>query len=587
MSLADDRPKSPSYRWQISPPAPLAFRQQHPDLALPVVQTLYSRGLTAPDQVQAFICDDPLSLLSDPFALHGMHQAVDQVRRALRQKHRIAVFGDFDADGVTGTALLTQVLRALGGQVIPYIPHRIHEGYGLNVAAVDQLVHQGARLLITVDCGISSVEEIAHARRRGLQVVITDHHHVPAQRPPAQAIVNPKQIDEPRPWTHLAGVGLAFKLAQALLRVEQRMPLSRSPQSVPLTERDLLDLVALGTVADLAPLTEENRALVRAGLAVLNERPRLGLRALIARAGLPAGKINAGHIAFQLGPRLNAAGRLDDARASLALLLCSDEQQAEALAAELDRRNRERQQLTEAAQEQARQEVLAEETLPYLLFITGEDYPAGVVGLVASRLTEEFYRPSVVVEVGPTQSRGSCRSIEGFHIAQALEACDDLLERHGGHAAAAGFTVRTANLNALRQRLQDRAARELADRELIPTLLIDGAVQLVDMAGDTYQQLQRLAPFGYGNRTPTFVTYGLTIQRRRTVGQDNAHLKLTVTDGTATWDAIGFRLGHRIDELPERVDLVYTLDINEWIGQGFLQLVVKDVRPAGAAPGAG
>jgi len=570
-------------RWQINPPAPPEFRQQFPHLALPVIQALYSRGLTDPAQVEAFIRDDPLSLLSDPFELHGMHQAVDQVRRALRHRQPIAVFGDFDADGVTGTALLTQVLRALGGRVIPYIPHRINEGYGLNIKALDDLAARGARLVITVDCGISSVAEVEHARRRGLQVVITDHHHLPARCPPAQAIVNPRQEDEQRPWTNLAGVGLAFKLAQALLRVERRLPLA--PQPVTISEHDLLDLVALGTVADLAPLTDENRALVRAGLAVLNQCPRPGLRALIARAGLPAGQINAGHIGFQLGPRLNATGRLDDARVSLALLLCTDEQQANTLAAELDRRNRERQQLTEAAQEQARQEVLAAEQLPYLLFIAGANYPAGVVGLVASRLMDEFYRPTVVVEVGPTMSRGSCRSIDGFHIAQALAACDQLLERHGGHAAAAGFTAPTANLEALRQRLQELATRELAERELIPTLSIDGAVRLADMTGQTYQQLQQLAPFGYGNRTPTFVTYGLTIQNRRTVGQDGAHLKLTVTDGTTTWDAIGFRLGHRLAGLPDRVDLVYNLDVNEWAGQGFLQLVVKDLRPAESQPG--
>lgn len=566
-------------RWQISPAAPPEFVRQFPGLPPAVVQVLYTRGLTDPAQVQAFLSADPLALLGNPFDLRGMSQAVAQVRQALKQRQPIAVFGDFDADGITSTALLTQTLQALGGQVIPYIPHRLNEGYGLNVPALDALADQGVRLVITVDCGISSVKEIAHARRRGLSVVITDHHHVPAQPPPAQAIVNPKQPGCRYPYPELAGVGLAFKLAQALLRVEQRQPLGRGP--VHLSERDLLDLVALGTVADLAPLVGENRALVRAGLAQINQSPRPGVRALIAAAGLPAGQIDAGHIGFQLGPRLNAAGRLDDAVVSLRLLLTTDTQEAEALAAQLNERNRERQRLTEEAQERARQVVLAEETLPYLLFVTGEDYPAGIVGLVASRLTEEFYRPSVVVEVGPTESRGSCRSIGEFHIARALEACDDLLERHGGHAAAAGFTVRTERLAELRERLQAQATQELAGKELLPTLVIDGAVQLADMAGDTYQQLQRLAPFGYANRTPTFVSFGVTVRNRRAVGQNGAHLKLTVTDGTATWEAIGFRLGHWAAQLPGRVDLAYALDANEWQGQERLQLVVKDLRPAG------
>lgn len=528
--------------------------------------------------MQAFLSEDPLSLLGNPFDLYGMNRAVDQVRRALKRQHRIAVFGDFDADGVTGTALLTQALQALGGEVIPYIPHRVKEGYGLNVAALDDLADQGVRLVITVDCGISSVQEVAHARRRGLNVVITDHHHVPAQRPPAQAIVNPKQPESRYPWADLAGVGLAFKLAQALLRVEHRLP--QAPGPVTLTEGHLLDLVAVGTVADLAPLTGENRALVRAGLDVLNRSPRPGLRALIARAGLQPGKITAGHIGFQLGPRLNAAGRLDDAAVSLRLLLCTDEEEAQDLAAQLDERNRERQQLTAEAQERARQIVLDEDALPYLLFVTGADYPAGVVGLVASRLTDEFYRPSVVVEEGAVESRGSCRSIGEFHIARALEACDDLLIRHGGHAAAAGFTVCTENLPQLRQRLQSHAAQALADVELLPTLRIDGAMPLGEMGGATYQQLQQLAPFGMANRTPTFVSYGVSPRNPKAVGRERAHLKLTVTDGTATWDAIGFRLGHWIERMPDCVDLVYTLDANDWNGREFLQLVVKDLRPS-------
>ncbi|MBU0492435.1 MAG: single-stranded-DNA-specific exonuclease RecJ [Chloroflexi bacterium] len=571
-------------RWLIREPVPSEVRERYPDLTHPVVQVLYARGLTEHDQVQTFLSPDPLSQLGNPFALRDMNKAVDQVRRALKQGQPIAVFGDFDADGVTGTALLTQALQALGGKVIPYIPHRLNEGYGLNIEAVDQLAAQGARLMITVDCGISSVKEITHARKKGLSVIVTDHHHVPAQCPPAQAIVNPKQVNEQQPWSDLAGVGLAFKLAQALLRVEKRLPIA--PRPVTLTERDLLDLVALGTVADLAPLTAENRALVRAGLEVLNAAARPGLRALIAQAGLQPGQITAGHIGFQLGPRLNAAGRLDTAQVSLDLLLCTDEEQAATLAAELDRRNRERQQLTGEAQARARQEVLDEEPLPYLLFVTGDEYPAGIVGLVASRLTEEFYRPSVVVEVGPADgiSRGSCRSIPEFHIAQALQTCSDLLERHGGHAAAAGFSVQTARLDDLRQRLQALAAEQLAGASLVPGLKIDGALPLADMGGETYRQLQQLAPFGMANHTPTFASYGVQVRRHKTVGREGAHLKLTVSDETATWDAIGFRLGHWAGHLPARIDLAYTLDLNEWNGRESLQLVIKDLRPATTAP---
>ncbi|RME35257.1 MAG: single-stranded-DNA-specific exonuclease RecJ, partial [Thermoflexia bacterium] len=380
-------------RWEIVPPAPQAYISALPDVHPVIVQVLYSRNLTDPAEARAFLEKRPGP--DNPFDLHDMHRAVNRIRRAIRQGEPIAVYGDFDADGVTATALLVRTLRALGANVRPYIPHRVQEGYGLNQRAVRKLAAAGIRLMITVDCGIRSPHEIALARRLGMDVVVTDHHLVGGEPLEATAVVNPRQPSCPYPHKALAGVGLAYKLAQALLRVNQKVPLKNS---APLSEEDLLDLVALGTVADLVPLVGENRALVSGGLERLNRSPRPGIEALMRQAGLQPGKVDAWAVGYILAPRLNAPGRLEHADLAYRLLMAEDPQEARLLAQELDTLNRRRQELTAEMQERARDLVLKQQADWPLFFIAEPEFPSGVLGLVAARLVEEFYRPAVIAE---------------------------------------------------------------------------------------------------------------------------------------------------------------------------------------------
>ncbi len=508
------RPK----RWRIAPSAPASYRSHLPDVHPLVAQVLYNRGLTRSEDARAFL-QGPFEP-DNPFRLRGMDRAVTRIREAIRAKAPIVVYGDFDADGITATALLVLALRALGGRAYPYIPHRIDEGYGLNRPALTEMARRGARLVITVDCGIRSPEEVAHAQRLGMDVIITDHHTLGPRVPEALAVLNPRRPDCRYPYEHLAGVGLAYKLAQALLRVNQSVPL---PESTPLEEESLLDLVALGTVADLAPLTGENRALVIRGLERINTAPRPGLEALMRVAGARKGHVSATTIGYVLAPRLNAAGRIAHAKLAYQLLTVQYPGEAEHLARRLDELNRQRQQLTADALEKARAAVLTEGPDRPLLFVADPSFPPGVVGLVASRLAEEFYRPAIVVELGEEESRGSARSIPEFHITQALDRCSDLLLRYGGHRAAAGFTVRTVDLPELKTRLTDLAEQALREVDLVPTLEIDAEVPLRAMDGRVWEALQTLRPFGEGNPEPLFVSRRGRRIAPRTIQQRLAH----------------------------------------------------------------
>lgn len=549
-------------------------RDRFPQLHETIVQILYNRSIREVEDVRAFLAQD--APLHDPFLLEGMDVTVERIERAIRDGERIAVYGDFDADGVTSTALLTQTLQALGATVAPYIPDRVDEGYGLNTDALDNLAGRGANLIITVDCGIRSLTEVAYGARLGLDIIVTDHHSVGPELPPALAVINPKQPGCEYPFKGLAGVGVAFKLAQALLKT---VP-SPAGNNTPLHEEHLLDLVAVGTVADIVPLIDENRSLVQRGLAQLNAPWRQGIQALMANAGIKPGHVNSAAIAFVLGPRINAAGRLQNAMLAYYLLMTGDPVRAARYADQLSLLNQERQRLTLEATDLARAQVIDETGhAPHLLFAASPDFKAGIVGLVASRLTEEFYRPSIVVERGDEESRASCRSISEFHITHALDECADLLMRHGGHAAAAGFTVRNENLPALQEQLQAIARRELAEVELVPKLQIDAELTLGPETYDLYDQLARLQPFGEANPDPIFCSRGLRVGRRQAIGPEGRHLKLTVNDGRAWWNAIAFRRGQEADQLPGRVDLAYQLDMNEWNGQKRLQLIVRDWQP--------
>ncbi len=559
-------------RWQIAPRVASSIIARFPNLHPLIVQVLYNRGITAPEQAEAFLAPD--ALIGNPFQMRGVNEAVERVRRAIRAGEAIAVYGDFDADGVTATALLVQVLRSLGARAKPYIPHRIDEGYGLNLDALQQLKDDGARVVITVDCGVRSLDEVAFGTRLGLDMIITDHHAPTETLPDAFAVIDPKQPHCKYPTKDLSGVGVAFKLAQALLRVHARVPLNNQ---APVSEDALLDLVALGTVADLVPLTNENRALVQRGIARLRASERPGIQALIRHAALKPELLDAGHIGFTLAPRLNAAGRLEHALMAYDLLTTIYPDEAEALAQKLEETNRERQRLTSDLATRARERVAARAETDILLFVTDAEFLEGVVGLIASRLVDEFYRPAIAVHRGETESRGSARSISEFNIVAALDECRDVLVRHGGHAMAAGFTVRNENLAALEERLREIAARQLSPTELAPTLSVDAEASLSEMNWALQKSLEHLAPFGYGNREPIFVSRNVLVREARLVGTE--HLKLMLSDGQIVWDAIAFRQGSWLGNLPQRIDVAYQLDARTWNGETRLQLNVKDIKP--------
>jgi single-stranded-DNA-specific exonuclease len=559
-------------RWQIAPPPPPDHASRFKDVDRFLLQILYQRGLTEPSEVEAFLARRPPNP-DDPFQLQGMREAVERIARAISEEESIAIYGDFDADGVTASVLLVQALRAMGAaRVQPYIPHRIKEGYGLNREALGKLAKQGNRLVITVDCGIRAVEQIREARQIGLDVIVTDHHTVSAGLPSAVAVIDPKREDDWYPNPGLAGVGVAFKLVQGLTQAGLKMK--------ELAEEELLDLVALGTVADLAPLLGENRSLVYRGLQIINAARRPGIAALLGQSGVKPGQATVSTIGYGLGPRINAAGRMAHAYDAAKLLITPDPEEAQLLAERLNTLNRERQEMTREMTDRAMAMAVEDGEDTMLLFAADRDFPSGIVGLIASRLAESHYRPTVVVHVGDETAVGSCRSIAEFHITDALDHCEPLLIKHGGHAAAAGFTVEIEKLPDLRERLNALANEQLSCRVLTPQLTIDTELELGDLVF-LRRVFENLEPCGYANPTPLVLSRNVRVHHARVVGRDKAHLKLTLAEGDRTYDGIAFRMGHHFDELQDRMDVVYHLEENEWNGRINLQLNIQDMRPAG------
>jgi single-stranded-DNA-specific exonuclease len=569
--------------WLVAPAAEpehlLRYRAMNPVLA----QILYNRGLTDPNEAHNFLYADDLAAGSLLAIKRPQNSAIDRaltrIRTAIKHKEQIVVFGDFDADGVTSTALMVQALDRLGANVRPYIPHRVDEGYGLNSEALLQLARDGASLVITVDCGIRALREVEDGNAAGLDIIITDHHSVGAELPNAFAVINPKLDDFAYSEDMLAGVGVAYRLAEALYTVA-----AGSSRNGTLPDADdLLDLVAIGTIADLVPLNRlENRILVRRGLARINRAGRPGLRALIGVSGLKSGGIGAEQIGFGIAPRINAAGRLESAMIAFDLLSTDDSTQAEALANQLHGLNTQRQELTRAAQELVRGQVDDTSAIP-LIFASDKHFKPGIVGLVAGRLVEEFFRPAIVMEEGELESRASCRSIPQFDITDALDQCAALLVRHGGHAQAAGFTVLNENVATLREKLISLAHVALDGQDLAPTLDIDLELTAGQVNLELAAELLKLEPTGNGNPTPVFVTRNLRVQDYRTVGRDEGHLKLKLgRRNDSPLDAIGFNLGDWTRRMPPVIDLAYHLEINEWNGSRTAQMNVLDLRPAGS-----
>lgn len=532
-----------------------------------VSKLLVIRGIDSPQKARDFLQAGP-ELFYDPFLLDGMEQSVHRIRQAIEKKEPICIYGDYDADGVSSTSFMVHLLRQMGAVFDYYIPNRFTEGYGLHKDALAHLHEKGYKLVVTVDTGISAVEQVEYANQLGLEIIVTDHHEPPAVIPEAFAVINPKKPSCSYPFDMLAGVGVAFKLGHALLG---EAPLH------------LADLAAVGTIADLVPLVDENRILARAGLKRLNQTRNVGLQALIRVCGLADSELSAGHVGFALGPRLNASGRLETAESAVKLLTTEDLDEAEQCAQALDDLNRERQELVQTMTEEAIQ--MVRENYPpdehRVLVVAKEGWNVGVVGIVASRLVEQFYRPTIVLGIDPVKgtAKGSARSIAGFDLYEALTECKEWLPHYGGHTMAAGMTLPTENLDPLRQRLNELAKEWLTADDFTPLTKVDVAMDIQEVSLDAAEQLEQLAPYGMGNPTPLVMLEDVESVGMRTIGRDDNHLKCSLQKQGTTVDAIGFNWAHVTKKVTPKAKfrVLGELSVNEWNGNRKPQLTIRDM----------
>ena len=529
---------------------------------------LRNRGIDTPEKAERFL-HPTLEHLHDPFLMLGMEKAVRLIREAIDRKDPIIIYGDYDVDGMCATSILLETLRDMGAEPDFRIPSRHGEGYGLNETAVREMA-QNHKLLITVDCGVTNHDEVALAQALGMTVIVTDHHQLAGTPSPANVVLNP--LLGAYPFRRLCGAGVALKLTQALLGMEG--------------VKKRLDLAALATVADIVPLVDENRVIVREGLALMADSARPGLKALIELSATTP-PVNAGHVGFRLAPRLNAAGRLEDAAQGVTLLTTHDAELAGQIAAHLEDNNQQRQQIEQDITDQALRQI--EESVDFrndlVIIVMGDDWNSGVIGLAAGRICERYHFPAIVLSRQGDTAVGSCRSIPGVNIHLMLTACKDLFERFGGHEQAAGLTMSPALVPELRRRL-NLAIRENCDlRCYIPAREYDLALPLSEVTLETIDALAALQPTGYGNPSPVLLSTGCHVQQARRVGKNRDHLKLSLLDGGALRDGIGFSLGGMADEGLERIDVLYAPERNEYMGRVTPQLQVQALRPAeGAAP---
>ena len=565
-------------KWQIKPLDVEASKilTQHLGLSPLAARVLSNRGIRTPEEAQRFLRPS-LRHLHSPFLMKDMDRAVDRVIRAIDTREKILVYGDYDVDGVTSTAVLVTFLQELGANPGYYIPHRITEGYGLNLDAVRRFADQGVRLLITTDCGISNYPEIEEAVKLGIDTIVIDHHEVPAELPPAEAVLNPRQRDCQFPFDHLAGVGVAFQLVIGLRASLRKRGFWNAAD--PPNLKKYLDLVCLGTIADMVPLSDENRILVKFGLEELTRGNRRGIKALKTLSDLDEKVIKTGHVAFQLSPRLNASGRLDHARRAVELLLSDSKDHATKAASKLQTLNNRRQQIEDRIRDDVIKQI--EEDPCRLnrpcLFFSSPDWHPGVIGIVASRLVERFLMPAVLIAVNDENiGRGSGRSVNGIDLYAMLDTCRELLTAFGGHRMAAGFTVRGEVIPELRSLFEKTLHRHSVSQPAGPDLMIDAEVTLEEIDHQLLRDLSRLEPHGVGNPRPLFVSRNVTVCDRKIVGKDS--LKLTVKN-KQSFQAIGFRRADLFPRAAGMIDLVFTPQLNDWRGSSRIELEVRDLMP--------
>lgn len=534
---------------------------------------LENRGLKSKKEIELFLSPpnpytlNPSDVEIDKKSLIG---AIKRIKKAIEEKESIVVYADYDADGICAGAIMWETLNHLSAKVMPYIPHRVEEGYGLSIKGIDMVREQfHPTLIITVDHGITAKEKVAYAKKLGIDVIVTDHHVKPKALPDCMTVHT----------TKLCGSGVSWFVAKEIARMSHEYEITN--------KHELVALAAIGTIADMVPLVGPNRSIVKYGLSAINQTHRVGLDALIIESGLRKGEIETYEVSHILAPRLNAMGRLEHALDALRLLCTHRQEKAKELAEKLGLTNKERQQLTIDTALHAKG--LLPKTLKKLIFIAHEGYNQGVIGLVAGKLVEEYYRPAIVISIGEIYSKASARSISGFNIVEAIRKSSDILVDVGGHPMAAGFTIETKNLKALQNRLEELADKELTDEKLTRTLKIDAEIPLEMVTQDLWQKLQKLQPFGFGNPEPVFATKEVTVKDARLVGSDGKHLKLKVVP-LSTLDpnphtlnpleAIAFGMGELYGKLQpgESIDIAYSIDLDTWNGNKRLQLKIKDIH---------
>lgn len=596
--MTDTTPPLMNRPWNILPPPPESFEKEFPELSKTVLGLLYNRNIRTQERIDEFLNPEYSKNVHDPFLFQHMTRAVERIFDAIEKKEKIIIYGDYDADGVSASVILTDTLFALGAtELNVYLPHRELDGYGLNKKAVNYLHEQDTKLLITCDCGISNAEEVALANTLGMDVIITDHHSIPAVIPEAYAIIHPKIENEPYPDKHLAGGGVAFKLAQALLRTHAKShSVLANGESHDGFEKWLLDMVAIASVADMVPLLGESRTLTKYGLLVLNKTRRIGLVKMLEESGLfqrdekVPKPITARSIGFVIAPRINAAGRLDHANVAYKLLVSERADKAQELAWELERNNNERRELTTAYVAEAVRQVETNQKDEPVLFVHHPEWKTGIVGLIASRIKDQYQKPTIALAYNGDILTGSGRSITGFNLIGALQQMPHYFHKFGGHPMACGFSLADATKrDEFQQTLRDFFRTETGGKDMTPPLDIDTEITLDQINWELYDVLEKFEPFGQQNEKPSYVAKQLTVVKVETLGKDGAHLKLMVTQGTnpilkkfVGWQLCGDTAKGEdwctVLQPGDMVDVVFDIGVNEWNGNRELQLTIVDIK---------
>jgi len=561
-------------KWVVaekSDPEQVAVLAEETNLSYNVLKILINRNIDTPESIQKFL-NPKISDLKDPFELTGMREGIDRVVKALFNNEKVIIYGDYDVDGITATALLYMIFNKLGAQVDFYLPNRLTEGYGLSQESIDEAKSKGVTLIVTVDTGITAVQEVLYARSVGIEVIVTDHHEPGETLPEAVAIINPKQPDCSYE-SELSGVGVAFKFAQALYRT-----LNQDEKEL----EEHLDLVALGTAADIVPLVGENRVLTKFGIKQIARTTKPGLKSLAFVSGLMGKDISTGQVVFILAPRINALGRLGDAGQAIRLLSTRDEKVAQEIARKLDEENKRRKQIDEATLNEALDQIeeIVDLDNDRAIVLAGEGWHQGVIGIVASRLVEKYHLPTVMISITNGEGKGSARSIPGFHLCEALKECEHLLIRYGGHKYAAGLSIKQENIPEFREKFVRVSSNHLSDEDIIPKLHIDLEIELSDINDAFMDSIEAFSPFGPQNMRPIFITRNCeVIGQPYVVGRN--HLKMKLKKGDAVFDVIGFGFGDMARVISSKgclVDIVYVIEYNTYNDITRKQIRLKDIK---------